>query len=304
MSNSQLRLLPKVFVVAHDAGGAEIIGAYIKKNHNCFDFHAYASGPAKAIFRRLEIPVKSISGNIADITRVVEKHADAKFALLGTGWMTTIEFDALMSAKAVGLKTIVYLESWVNYRERFNYPKKNWKKNLPDEVWVGDKYALALAQKYFSSTMVRYVPNQYFIAMKYCYRKLIRSYKTEKGILFLSDVTKETDIALEQLLSALAVKEHPLPLLIRFHPADDHERYDELIAKYRSAVEIKKSTEKYFVRDLLFASIVIGTETVAMAVSVLAGVKTVSIRSVGKKPFLPFPEILHARGVKAIADLI
>lgn len=304
MKNSQLKVLPKVLVVVHDAGGAEIIGAYIKKNSGRFDFRPYVAGPAKIIFRRLEIPASSISENEAEITHIVGKHADAKFALLGTGWMTAIEFDALVCAKAVGLKSVVYLESWVNYRERFKYPEKNWKKNLPDEIWVGDKYALALAKKYFTSTMVRYVPNQYFIAMKGYYRELLGGYEKEKGILFLSDVTKETDIALKQLLDILAVKEDPLPLLIRFHPADDTTRYDALIAQYRGAVEIKKSTEKYFVRDLLFANIVIGTETVAMVVSVLAGIKTISIMSVGKKPFLPFKEILHVRGEKAIARLI
>ena len=41
-----------VLVVAHDAGAAEIIAAYVKKKSATMHFHCYIAGPAKAIFKR------------------------------------------------------------------------------------------------------------------------------------------------------------------------------------------------------------------------------------------------------------
>jgi hypothetical protein len=304
MQNSSTKLLPKVLVIAHDAGGAEIIGAYILKHRERFDFHCYVAGPARIIFRRLKIPSRQISSDKKEISRVIKGHSDAKFILLGTGWMTRIEFDALIEAKNIGLKTVVYLESWVNYRERFLYPEKNWQKNLPDEIWVGDKYALVMAKKYFLNTEIKFVTNQYFLAITKRYRELRSLYKEDRGILFLSDVASGVELALETILIFLAEKKKPPSLRIRFHPADNLTRYDELIKKYGERVLIEKSKEKDIVRDLLRARVVIGTETVAMVGSVLSGITTISIATLGKKPQLPFRKIIRVRRAKDIASLI
>lgn len=295
----------KILVVAHDAGGAEIIGAYIKKHQTQFDFHCYVAGPALKIFRRLDIPSKKITIFKKDIDRIVAKHADAKFVLLGTGWMTTIELTALTSAKTIGLKTVVYLEAWWNYRERFEYPKKHWKDNLPDEIWVGDRYAEAIAKKCFPKTHIKFSQNQYFVSIKEEFKKLKKKdLKQKKNIVFLSDCTPEAHVALSQLLRTLSEKKSPQNLRIRFHPADDRSRYDELIAQYKSKIHIKKSSQKDITRDLLDAKLVIGTETVAMAVSVVVGVKTISIKK-AKEPFLlPFKEIIQVQNIKDLSSLI
>ncbi len=304
MQNSSTKLLPKVLVIAHDAGAAEIIGAYVKKQSERFDFHCYVAGPARIIFRRLKISSRKISPDKKEITRIIRSHADVKFVLLGTGWMTRVEFDALIEAKNFGLKTVVYLESWVNYRERFGYPEKKWQKNLPDEIWVGDKYAFVMAKKYFPNTEIKFVTNQYFLAVVKQYRALRSLHKKDRGILFLSDVAVGVESALETILVFLAEKKRPSSLLIRFHPADDRTRYDVLIKKYSEWVHIEKSTQKDIVRDLLRAKVVIGTETVAMVGAVLSGITTISIATIGKKPQLPFAEIIRIRRANDIANLI
>lgn len=299
------RRTKKVLVIVHDAGGAEIIGAYINKYQKNFDFHCYTAGPAQKIFRRRKISSATIAANKDKIAQIVHKHSDATFALIGTGWMTTIESDALMFAKSLGIKTVVYLEAWWNYRERFGYPNKHWKEHLPDELWVGDKYAEVIVKKQFPTSVIKYVPNQYFAAIKADYKALKKILvKQKKNILFLSDCTEESYAALQYLLSVLSEKKSQEHLRIRFHPADDKARYDELIAKYKRNVKIEKSSQKDITRDLLHAKLVIGTETVAMAVSVVVGIKTMSIKKT-KQPFLlPFKQIIQVHNIKALRSLI
>lgn len=294
----------KVLVITHDAGGSEIIAAYVKKHFFEKDFKVYTAGPGARIFRRERIPFKRVSLELQKITSILKKHNDAEFVLLGTGWMTKIESSALLEAKNVGLKTIVYLESWSGYRERFGYPEKKWQKNLPNEIWVGDKYALVMAKKYFAKTKIKFVHNQYFLSTVKRYRDLRIAHKGSRGILFLSDVTTGVEAIFETILAFLTEKKNPPQLYVRFHPADNRARYDAIIKKYGKQIQIKKSTEKDIVRDLLRARVVIGTETVAMAVSSLSGIKTISITPQGKKPQLPFGEITHVRRAKDIACLI
>lgn len=293
----------KVLVIAHDAGAAEVIAAHVKKYSEQKDFQAFVAGPAVKVFRRMDIPTKRISLSEAGIARVVKQHADVRFVLLGTGWMTKVESRALFEAKKIGLKTVVYLESWVNYRERFGYPQKGWRENLPDEIWVGDKHALSLAQKYFPKTKMRLVANEYFADIVKRYKSFPRISK-RTTVVFLSDAVPKMENVLEDLLRSLSQNKKGCDLRIRFHPADDRKRYDEIIKKYKNIITIKKSQEKDIVRDLYSARVVIGLETVAMVASVLVGVRTMSIVGSKRKSNLPFQEILRVRSAKVAAALI
>src|SRR3990167_3712864 len=55
-SKSRKKNKPSVLVVTCDAGGAEVIAAYVKKHAHEKNFHSYVAGPAVRIFRRLELP--------------------------------------------------------------------------------------------------------------------------------------------------------------------------------------------------------------------------------------------------------
>lgn len=294
----------KVLVIAHDAGGAEVISAYIKKHADKEEFHVYVAGPAARVFRRNRIPFKRAPSEKERIVRLVKKYSDAKFVLLGTGWMTTIEFDALIAANELGLKTVCYLESWVNFRERFGYPSRGWKKNLPDEIWVGDKYALVLAKHYFFQTHVRFVPNQYFANAVSEYRRLSGVSIPQYDILFLSDTVPGMESIFEELLVEIKKKKTGFRIRLGFHPADNRHRYDELIARFSGDVKIDKSREKSLVRDLLRVRAVIGTETVAMVISALVGKKTISVRLTKNKRMLPFTEIVYVSNARSALRLI
>ena len=305
--NSSNTKKSKILVVAYDAGGAEILAAYVKKHFTKNDFCVYAGGPAVRIFKREKIPQKSILPSTKkNLTNIIAKESDSDLVLLGTGIMTKTERHALEIAKKFGLKTAAYLESWVYYRERFGYPKENWRKNLPDEIWVGDKYALRLARRNFGRRIpIRFVANEYFKNIIDRYKKGIRRSSPPREILFLSlGLTKGIQEIFGEMLQFIYLQKKPHVVRIRFHPADDRKRYDTLIRKYSGRIIIKKSREKDIVRDLLHASVVIGTNTVAMIPAVLVKKKTISIISPTMKSELPHHQIIKVRSVAKAVTLI
>lgn len=256
-----------VLVVAHDAGAAEIIGAYLKTHTKGKHYSVYAAGPAARIFRRERIPFRVIRENKKNIAHIVAKHRDAALALLGTGWMTTIERESLTCAKKAGIRTAVYLESWGDYRTRFGYPAKNWKDTLPDELWVGDRFAWTLAGHYFPGVARRMVRNQYLAGIASRYRK---SSKRRDRIVFMSRPAPNTAHMIKELL-----QHTHYPIRIRLHPAEDPKRFDGLIKQHKGRIE--KSREKDLVHDLVRARAVVGPETVAMVASASVHIPTVRI---------------------------
>lgn len=297
--NSKLkkRIGPPVLVIVCDAGGAEVIAAYVKKHAQEWDFHSYVAGPAVRVYRRLGLPFRRVRDSRTMIARIVREHTGARYALLGLpGLLTKIELRSLMEAKRIGLRTIVYVDSWAKYRESFGYPKSGWRNKLPDEIWAGDRYALSIVKRDFKHIAVRFEPNQYFIDIKERYRRLRLSLPSPASVLFVSSVQFRTKRVLSFLLSSLACAEgEKKRVRIRFHPADDRTRYDALIRQYRGKVHVEKSAERDIVDDLLRATIVVGMETVALAAAVQCGIKTVSLLPPKEKQVLPFREIIRVR---------
>ncbi len=294
----------KILVVAHDAGGAELIAAYMRKYARRYEFHSYVDGLAARIFARDGLPFKRAPRTRSGMAHVIEKHRDVAFALIGTGWMTEIEAHACKEAKRHGIRACMYLDSWMNYRGRFGYPKRGWQERLPDEFWVGDSVAVALAHKAFPDTPVRLIPNEYFANIKKRYRVGAKAHGSRRMLLFFSTPDAAGRTVLSALLKYAALLRHPPDVLIRFHPADNRGRYDALRKRYGRTIRIHVSREKDIVRDLLRARCAVGPETMALAVAALVGVCAVCVTPSGKKPVLPFPHMYHARSVRAAAHTL
>lgn len=286
-----------VVVVAHDAGGAEIIAAYVR-SHPHARYFAYADGPARTVFKRNGIEVTVAPKTRLGMAAIMKKHAGAAFALLGTGWMTDIEHNALLEANKAGIKTVVYLDSWMNYREVFGYPKKGWQRNLPDEFWAGDRAARALARKYFKGVPVRLVRNQYFADILRRFRALSR--KREKGsdVLYMSAHGRISEVLLEDLLAELSKRKFTGTVRVRLHPADRRKTFQRIIDRSRG-VRVDLSDEKDIVRDLLHARAVVGPETNALVPALLAGIRVVRIVPKKKDVFLPFTQMTLVTSAKS-----
>ena len=65
------------------------------------------------------------------------------FVLCGSSRAATLERRAVRRARSAGVRCAVWLDHWVNYPMRFELDGVSV---LPDEVWVCDEHAAALAR--------------------------------------------------------------------------------------------------------------------------------------------------------------
>ena len=96
-----------ISIVAHDAGGAEIVSSYIKQKG--LDCLYSLGGPALSIFKRKLGRVRVVS--------LEESILNSEWVLCGTSWQSNLEWQAIGLAKTQGKKTVAFLDHWINYEE-------------------------------------------------------------------------------------------------------------------------------------------------------------------------------------------
>ncbi len=303
----------KILVIAYDAGGAEIIAAYLKAKMKQSKYVAYVGGPAAGIFERENIAFNPLPHTRTGIRYMITNQCSSvSFVLLGIGWKTKIELTALEEAKRSKLRTVVYMDSWSFYckkhgeeaghRHYFGYPEKGWRNNLPDELWVGDRYALAIEKKYFPDTRIKVVPNEYF-------KKIIAEYRLRQTgtpryeVLFVGSHGDDSFSVFSEIAKQLSTRTQPPSILLRLHPAESSIRYRAVINKY-AVMSIVLSEETDLLRDLARAHAVVGTVTVAMVAALLIKKKTISIATKGRKIFIPYPGLVKVTSVRAATQLL
>lgn len=306
----------KILVVACDGGGAEIVSAYVKEYKDKYNFICYAYGPAKIIFKRKKIFFRSSLEDVISINKIIAKNKNVNLVIAGTSGSSMVEINFIKIAKEYNIKTVSYLDHWVNYKERFSYPKNGWKNCLPDEIWVGDALAFNLAKKIFPDVKIKFVENQYFKQMVFDYKKLKKSNQSKTTILFISEpvnggnvnfniklsdkysLINECDVLNRLILSLLKNRKYN-KLIIRLHPSDDKNKYNYLLLKYLDKFNIRISKNK-LVNDLRSASLVVGMESTALVVAYLCGKKVISVLPKRKKIFI-LP--VNVTKIKKIKDL-
>lgn len=298
-------------IACHDAGGAEILAAYVLKNQKNQHFFCFVSGPAWRIFTHsglshLFIEPQRDKHNWPNyLKKIVDR------VITGTGWSTDFERRMIKGATSRGIYTIAFLDHWVNYRERFGYPMPEWETYLPDELWVGDTYAQAMAKPLFPGKKIVLEPNPYFERIQHAYRELAqrRRMPSSDGVLFISEPVSKRSHPLSfseyQVLESLFVfmeKQFPkTQITIRLHPSESPEKYEQTIAPYRGTLPITYSDEPDMVEDIARSAVVVGIESMALVAALLCGKKTVSyIPDEGYDCILPFEGIVKIRRIDDI----
>lgn len=139
-------------VVAHDAGAANIIFAWIDAGVVPGD-RVYAEGPAATLWDARPRPPRLAS---------LEQALNGAAALVtGTGWASDLEHAARRLARKRGLFAAAVVDHWVNYQARF---ERDGEIVYPDEIWITDGYAEAMAREGFPSLTIRRLPNLYLDA--------------------------------------------------------------------------------------------------------------------------------------------
>lgn len=283
----------KILVVCHDAGGAEVISAYVKRYFKKYRFFCLLENPATKIFKRKKLNRFLISWKgKKDPARIFDKIKEIDLLLTGVSWTSTFERDFIREAKLRKIRTATYLDHWVNYRERFDYPRPRWQDNLSDEFWVGDEHAYRLAKKQFSNLPIRLVPNLYFKEIRRIYNQTrkCRPWIKRDSILFASEPLKwpageggnkkavnERQI-LEIFLKCLSGRFASSRVIIRLHPLERSEKYKNLIKKFKNQLTIVYSTpkEKRTFLDLARSSKVIGMKSMFLALACLCHKEVIS----------------------------
>lgn len=287
-----------ICVVSHDAGGAEVLASYVAQHDQTYSF--VLAGPAIAVFeRRLgHLPLSSLE----------EAVANCDWLLCGTGWQSDLEWIAIGMARQKAKRSVAFLDHWVRYRERFI---RGGIEQFPDEIWVGDSLAEALALECFQGITVCLVPNPYFEDL----RKNIASLGISAGavssnsglrVLFVCESLSEHGLrefgdelhwgytehdALRYFLLNLHALGKPVTrVIVRPHPSDPVGKYDWVSREFGSNVEVGGG--KTLLEEIAESDVVVGCETMAMVVGLIAGRRVIScVPPGGKTCALPQPEI-------------
>ena len=287
-----------IAIVSHDAGGAEILSSWVKFNINK-EYLFVLGGPAVNIFnKKIGHP---------RITNLIDAIEAAEIVICGTSWESELEKKAIILSKSKNKKVVAFIDHWVNYAERFMIGTKSV---IPDEIWVGDKYALSIAKNTFLNSKIVLVNNPYILELKDTLfrKKLSNDLQIEDGtILYVCEPIREH--ALKQygdenywgyseenaLIFFMQNIEHLgkkiNKIILRPHPSEKAGKYNWALNKY-SNIAIENS--KNLLEQILESDIIVGCESMAMVVGLLAKKRVISsIPFGGKKCGLPHQEIEH-----------
>lgn len=290
------RVFENVLIAAHDAGGAEVVSSWLK--HQRFASVSYLlAGPAVKVFKsKVDGMRLSDAENCHELQRF-------QLVLTGTSWGSELEKDVICRARQQHVFVASFLDHWTNYKERFLYKGKLC---LPDELWVGDEYALEMAQAVFPQHKIVKKQNYYLEDIAAEVRKLsVKASDTgQPRILYVCEPRHMkygdpgfwgyTEFeALEGFLGYLVAEKINAQLRLRLHPSEKPGKYDAVIEKYKKRLDIH-SSHATLVEDSAWADWIAGCDSMAMVVGVLGGKKVFSvIPRGGRKMTLPFREIIR-----------
>ena len=296
-----IKIIPegKVAIIAHDAGGAEILSSWILCNPT--DFITVLDGSAKKIFKdKLDDLFETSLSNAV-------KRAD--WVLTGSGWKSCLEYDAIAYSKNKDKRVITFLDHWGNFRERFI---RNGVYQFPDKIWVGDKYALEIARKSLPEVaVINQVVNPYFQDIKEELKKYSKPTVTGKTrILYVTEPTSEHALAQEgnerhwgrTEFDALRYFLENIEkictggievITVRPHPAEKQGKYDYIIDHFEDLpIEINRDQE--LLQQIAKHHWVVGCNTIPMVIGLMNGNRVLcSIPPNGGPCQLPFEGIQH-----------
>ena len=274
--NSEIDLKSPLAVVAHDAGAANLISAWLK-DMSAMDIRLSVAGPALAIFAR-ELP------HLANMA-LADALDGANTLLSGTSSRaTSIEHEARLVACELGIHSIGVIDHWVNYAERFVRAERQI---LPDEIWVSDEIALSIAKSCFPIHLVRLLPNKYLEQLVEIITVIPRPVTDGKAhVLYVLEPIQEwwgnddrpgefqaLDFFISKLeLLGLGVDTE---ILLRAHPSDPYGKYNVWCAAH-GHLNLTVDTTQALSDLIAWADWVVGCETFAMVIALHANKQILS----------------------------
>lgn len=257
-------------VVAHDAGAANLLFPWLIASPNA---RVFLQGPAQALWRQ-RYPERPLCRNLD------EALAQAELVLTGTGWASSLEHDARVLAAQQGRRSVAVIDHWVNYPMRF---ERQGVRQWPDEFWLTDAYALALATQFFPAERLRKLSNSYLAEQAGAITPppaqgdvlvVLEPARSDWGRLAPDGGPGEPGEfqALRYFMQRRSVLGLPSGTLVRLrpHPSDPPGKYDSWMASADSDGAVM-DTHATLTEALGPARWVVGAETMALIVALASG---------------------------------
>ena len=266
-----------VGVVAHDAGGANILNALVMRFSNV-EFDILVRGPAVKIFG-------SKNANIVSNEKGFFKNVE--LVLLGTG-SGDFEKKALRKAIDNGCQTAVILDHFVNYLARFVDETGTV---FPNHCFVCDNFSLELARNDLAPYKNIYLCENYLISHMRAEIETGKSADINNVLYVLENINEDWGVATAPWEVAFrnfydnfyALSEFDR-IIVRPHPRDDPstyrslDRYEEVVFDYRTSPNASLSR----------VSAVVGVESYLLYLSYHCGLAVyTSLPSGIRQPRLP-----------------
>ena len=281
-------------IVSYSAGAAEQISEYVKANLQKKKFLFFLGGPAKKIFKKKIRDIEN--NNISRFKFSKFKHV-VKHCVIGSDMASRFELDHLKLFKNNKFKTIVFLDHWSQYKERF---KDKTSYIYPDQIWVSDEYAFKKTKKLFKIPVIQ-KKNLLLETIKKKYKFLN---KEKKHHLFISQPLKEKKNVFTPRLNYDQFKAfnylykkkkfflRDTTIKIKLHPSEKKNNWKNFLKRNYKGKNIDV-TENVALEKIFAQSInVYGCASMAMFLSSELGIKTYCcIPPGGKKSSLPRKKI-------------
>jgi hypothetical protein len=306
-----------VLLCAHDAGGANILAAWARKNPSAGRVRAILDGPARAIFGSVAPGVPLAGSEDLD---ALDPAPD--FVLCGSSWASGLERKVLSRAGRMGIRRAVFLDHWVNYASRFE-SRESWPGSLPEEIWTGDELALKAAlSEGFPPDRLHLVPNPYHALLSERFARIPAQPHAGTHLLFLSEAVSAHALTehghghamgyteqgqLERLLDCLPALAGTIAAVrVRPHPAHPPGTFDALKRHTGLAMPLEVSENAGLLEDLAWCDVAIGMESEALAVaSEIAGRTAVScLPPQAPSCRLPHPGIVRIRDFEELRRIL
>ena len=265
--------MPKVLIVAHDAGSANIMV------HNLANYadesDCLLSGPAVEIFKGSQLNWQLVE------TFELDRYEKV---YVGTGWENKNYLNILKRCRDTFIKSYAYLDHWTNYAERFEL---NNEIILPRYIISTDNLSEKLARRKFSATEVLIEENKYLVSTLKNIHKIQRALEPRE-VLFLGENTQEMydeKLTKEQFIfKRLIESEFNLErdlVRLRKHPSESVDKYLDAISHISNANKLIISEEQSLESDIANSRVIYGITSMALHIA-KAAKKEVKIAKIGK----------------------
>jgi hypothetical protein len=266
----------KNLLIAHDAGGAEILCAWLQATGEKAD--VVAEGPAARIFSRESTPVLNPDAvNITAYQRLIT----------GTSYGARLENQFIELARSKGIFSIAVLEHWLHYQERF---QNCGYLTLPDVLWVCDQHAQAMALNLFPDAPVKLQPNWYWEKI----RSQVTPGKPGHWLLALENRQPRNETWKNSIDAALNWLSHSTRvehLTVRPHPIMEPAAIQDYLVELGNRNLDCKISAHSLVEDLSSCEAVIGYQTTVLALARVCGKRAVSLVGGDEKLTIPLDGI-------------